>query len=292
MFEYNAFHIAPWGHELVVYFTLIGIVAFTYILASVPAVVEGGDAFAKVQKPGYILVFIALLVCAVLLITDLGQPQRFMNILIYHHWSSPLVWGSVLLIGFGACSALALFSTLVRPDQNLLRWAALLGSILAVGFPLYTGLDLAGNQGRVLWHDPMVPVLFVALSASSGAGVVAVLGMLVGDSANNRMYGVLRRVIFWASLATLAMFVLMWVRLNYGNAQEMQIMAMINDGLGFEYWGLSLFCAGILPALLSGIRAVRNNPMMIALAGVLAIVGAYAYRDIIMHAGQLPQLYY
>lgn len=292
MFEYNAFHIAPWGHELVVYFTLIGIVAFTYILASVPALVEGGEAFAKVQRPGYILAFVVLLLCGVLLITDLGQPQRFLNILIYHHWSSPLVWGSVLLIGFGACCALALYSTMIKHDRNLLRWAALIGSILAVGFPLYTGLDLAGNQGRVLWHDPMIPVLFLALSASSGAGVVAVLGMLVGDSANSRLYGTLRRIIFWASLATLAMFVLMWVRLNYGNAQEMQVMAMINDEFGFKYWGLTLLGGIIIPAVLTGVRALRNNPVMIALAGVLAIVGAYAYRDIIMHAGQLPQLYY
>lgn len=291
MFEYNQFNIAPWGHELVIYFTLIGTIAMTYILASVPALVEGGDAFTKVQKPAYILAFIALLVCGVLLVTDLGQPQRFMNVLIYHHMSSPLVWGSILLLGFGASLALALYATMIKQDQNLLRWAALIGSILAVGFPLYTGLDQAGNQGRVLWHDPMIPLLYTALSATSGAAVVAVIGMAV-DAGNERMFNVLRRVIFWGAMASLVMFVMMWVRLNYGTAEEMQVMGIISDEFGFKYWVVTLLGGMIVPAVLTGIKALRSNPAIVTVAGILALIGAYAYRDIIMHAGQLPQLYY
>lgn len=293
MFEYTHFNIAPWGHELVTYFWLIGAIAMTYILASVPVLTTGmGDAFAKVQKPAYVLAFVALLVCGVLLITDLGQPQRFMNILIYHHMSSPLVWGSILLLGFGACLALALYSLFIKKDENLLRWAALIGSVLAVGFPLYTGLDQAGNQGRVLWHDPMIPLLYASLSATSGAAVVAALGMAVGEAGNARLYGILRRVVFWSVLATAVMFVLMLVRLNYGNAQEQQVMGIINSEMSFEFWVMTLLVGILAPLVLMLIKGIREQAAVVTLAGLLGLVGAYTFRAIIMYGGQLPQLYY
>jgi len=88
------------------------------------------------------------------------------------------------------------------------------------------------------------------------------------------------------------MFVLMWVRLNYGNAQEQQVMGIINGEFSFKYWGLTFLVGILAPLALTGIKAVRGNPVVVAVAGVLALIGAYTYRDIIMLAGQLPQLYY
>lgn len=293
MFEFNAFNIAPWGHELVIYFWLIGTIGMTYILASVPVLTTGtSEAFAKVQKPAYILAFIALLVCGVLLITDLGQPQRFMNILIYHHMSSPLVWGSILLLGFGACMALVLFSLFIKSDENLLRWAALIGSILAVGLPLYTGLDQAGNQGRVLWHDPMIPLLYTSLSVTSGAAVLAAIGLVMGEGGNTGLYALLRRVLFWSLLATTVMFVLMLVRLNYGTAQEQQVMGIINSEMGFEFWVMTLLVGILVPLALVFIRGIRDQAVVVTVAGILGLVGAYTFRAVIMYGGQLPQLYY
>ena len=49
------------------------------------------------------------------------------------------------------------------------RKLAVLGSLLAVGLPIYTGFDLTVHQNRPVWNTPLMPVLFVALSLVSGA---------------------------------------------------------------------------------------------------------------------------
>ena len=291
MFEYTDYNIAPWGWELAVYFFLVGTAAMVFVLSAAPNTVGGKlSVFQPVQKPGAVLSLLILVVSAILLIWDLGQPGRFLYPLIYFHAGSPVSWGTVLLVLFGL-SILWFAYGLYSEKTGLLRPVGILGSLLALTMPLYTGWDLMAQQARELWHSPSIPVLFVILSASSGAALMALIMQLAGKM-NEQTTGLLRTILLFSVSATLVLFVAESLRMLYGSAEEQQAWELINSEYALRYWLLTLIVGIIAPLGLLLSRALARSSVLVTVAGVLGAVGAYTFREVILYAGQLPMMSY
>ncbi|HHH39703.1 MAG TPA: hypothetical protein ENK50_09025 [Sedimenticola sp.] len=296
MFEYMPYNVAPWGHEITIYFFLIGMAAMTFVYASAPAVygnLFGGtarEAMEPFQVTGMILSLILLLICGPLLIADLGQPERFLYPILYFHWTSPLSWGSLFLPLFGVCIVAYLFAMMIK-KTGWLKPIGIVGSLLALAMPLYTGLDLMVQQARELWSNPTIPVLFVILSVSSGTALVALVQRITGKMTPQSVE-LLHWFLYLAVAVTFALFLAEWVVLNYGSAEKQQIWQIINSEYGFEYWGLTFLIGIVAPLILVAIPRLGRNPNLLTLAAVLSAVGAYSFRAVLIYAGQLGQLYY
>ncbi|WP_275097890.1 NrfD/PsrC family molybdoenzyme membrane anchor subunit [Sedimenticola hydrogenitrophicus] len=293
MFEYMEYNIAPWGAEIVIYFFLIGVAAMTFVYAAAPAVfgnVFGGVAksMEPFQKVGLIASFVLLLICGPLLIMDLGQPSRFLYPILYFHWTSPLSWGSLFLPLFGLC-IIGFYFGLVKGNQGLMRVTGILGSLLALSMPLYTGLDLMVNQTRELWSNPTIPLLFVILSMSSGTAVVAVI-QLVRGQLNAQAVEFLHAFLYLALAVTFALFLAEWVVLNYGTGEKQQAWEIINQQFGFKYWGMTFLIGILAPLVLVAMPKLGRDPRILTLAAVLSAVGAYSFREVLIYAGQLTQI--
>lgn len=110
-----------------------------------------------------------------LLISDLGRPERFLNMLRVFKVTSPMSVGSWILSANGALiapAALAAFSSRVpRP----LRFAGPLAALAGPGLSTYTGVLIA-NSAIPVWSEARreLPFLFAAGSAAS-AGAAATL---------------------------------------------------------------------------------------------------------------------
>ncbi|MGE4280136.1 MAG: NrfD/PsrC family molybdoenzyme membrane anchor subunit [Magnetospirillum sp.] len=291
MFEYNWHHIAPWGWELSVYFFLIGTAGMAYALATAPVMFGGRfDALRPLQLPGLILAFIIVLICGPLLIHDLGQPTRFLYPIIYFHWTSPLSWGSVFLLMFSAC--VVLFWWFDRSGNSApLKPLAIVGSLLGLSMPLYTGNDLMVQTTREVWATPWIPVLFVVLSVTSGAAALAVIAML-RKTDDDDASKILHAVMLSGVATTLFLFLGLLLSFLYGS-EEMQLgWNILNDQFAMQVWLLT-FVVGILAPLALLVRPdIGRRPQILAAAGVASLIGAYAFREVILVAGQLPQLYY
>ena len=291
MFEYTDYTIAPWGVELAIYFFLIGTAAMVFILAAAPQVFGGAArALAPMQFPATVIALVITVVCAPLLIMDLGQPGRFLYPIIYFRATSPLSWGSVLLILFGL-SMIAFLYGLYRGEAPWLRTVGIIGSLLALTMPLYTGIDLMANQARELWQSPLVPLLFVILSITSGSAVLAVLAQVWKGSSLDAIQ-LLRRILAASVAITLLMFLIEVVALTFGTQEEQTAWSLINSEYGTRFWLLTLLVGTILPLVLLLPRALADRPALVAIAGVAGAVGSYTFREVILYAGQLPQLYY
>ena len=111
----------------------------------------------------------------VLLIDDLGRPERFYNMLRVFKPTSPLSMGSWLLFAFGPASVGAagceVLGVLPRVGRTAEAVAAALGPFIAT----YTAVLLA-DTAVPAWHDARreLPFVFAAGAATSaGAAVVA-----------------------------------------------------------------------------------------------------------------------
>jgi len=291
MFEYTDYNIAPWGWELAVFFFLVGTAAMTFVFSAAPNTLGGAlRTFEPLQKPGAVAALVILAVCGVLLIADLGQPARFLYPILYFHASSPLSWGALLFVLFGACMVVFVYA-LFTGATNLLRPVGIAGSLLALTMPLYTGWDLMAQQARELWHSPSIPLLFVVLSASSGAALMALISFVRGGM-SEQTTRVVRMILLGAVALTLVLFVSETLRMVYGSEEEQQAWQIIGSELGLRFWLLTLLIGIVAPLVLLLAPPLARSPGLVTLSGVMAAIGAYTFRDVILYAGQLPMLSY
>lgn len=286
MGDFNVFHIMPWSGAYSIYFFLIGISACMFFFS---ALSWYRPEFKEIRLASDNISFGLLVVSGILLIGDLTQPMRFLNMVnpVYLQFTSPLAWGSLDLISFGVVSVLYFYSIhKTGSDEALSRKLAILGALLGLGLPIYTGFDLTVHQNRPVWNTPLMPVLFVALSFLSGAALATFIAK--GD----QLLGMLRRFMLWSGGAVAAMLVSLLGTTAYGGSgSELTFMFMTSGTLGAIFVGLGILLGTVAPiGVLLTTSGRQQSGMM--LAGGLLLVGGLALRYSILIGGQIVQTYF
>jgi formate-dependent nitrite reductase membrane component NrfD len=176
-------HRPHWKWLVISYFFLGGIAGASYVVASL-ADLAGGRANARIARAGRYLSFAALLPCPLLLILDLGRPERFLHMLRVVKLRSPMSLGTWGLLLFSACSTLAAGGQAARdgllPARPLAavptRGVGLLGTLPALFVSGYTGVLLAATAVP-LWTKSylLLGPLFLASALSSAAAALTAL---------------------------------------------------------------------------------------------------------------------
>lgn len=285
MGDFNIFHHMPWSSAYSIYFFTIGISAALFFMSTLSWYRE---EFKTLRSSAFYLSFVLLAVSGLLLIGDLSKPARFLNIMnpAYLNFSSPLAWGGLNLISFGAVSV-AYFFMMRKNDDGMSRKLAVLGSLLAVGLPIYTGFDLTVHQNRPVWNTPLMPILFVALSLVSGAAVASFLA-----GANEKLLVMLRSFMLWSAAAVGAMLVSLLGTTAYGGTgEELTFMFMTSGTLGMIFIGVGILLGTAAPILLL-LAPFGRQQGGVMLAALLLLVGGMALRYSILVGGQIVQTYF
>src|SRR5216110_1934262 len=104
-YDYPVLKAPVWKWEIVWYFFFGGLAAGCYVLASIAALF-GSREDRAVARAGYYLSLLSLLPCPMLLIKDLGRPERFLNMLRIFKVKSPMSMGVWGLLSFSLFSGL------------------------------------------------------------------------------------------------------------------------------------------------------------------------------------------
>ena len=285
MGDYNIFHHMPWSSAYSIYFFTIGISAALFFMS---ALSWYRAEFRALRASAFYLSFVLLAVSGLLLIGDLSKPARFLNTMnpAYLSFSSPLAWGALNLVAFGAVSV-AYFFMMRKENEAMSRKLAVLGSLLALGLPIYTGFDLTVHQGRPVWNTPLMPILFVALSLVSGA---AVASFLAGKQ--EKLLVMLRQIMLWSGAAVAAMLISLLGTTAYGGTgEELTFMFMTSGTLGMIFIGIGFLLGTAAPILLL-LAPFGRQQGGVMLAALLLLVGGMALRYSILVGGQIVQTYF
>jgi formate-dependent nitrite reductase membrane component NrfD len=255
-----------WTWEIPTYF-------FTGGLAGASAVLSSGARLTgneKLARTALYVGAVADLVSPVLLISDLGRPERFHHMLRVVKVTSPMNLGSwVLLVSGGASTTAAALQFLGRFKP--LRIAASIVAGLA-GPPLatYTGVLLADTAVPV-WHDGRqeLPWIFGA-SAAASAGATACLFLDPRDA------GPARRLAVAGVLAEGGLMQAMELRL--GQAGEVYHQGAAGK-LSWAAKGLATVGAALLA------RRGRKSRAAAVLGGTLVCAGELCVRWAVFKAG-------
>lgn len=278
-----------WYWWIVFYFFIGGIAAGAFLIAAL------SDLFADhanraVVRIGYLLAAPLAAVCGVLLILDLGEPQRFWHMLwnvstnqpAFKYWS-PMSYGSWLLAGFSLFSGLAFLLALAEwrgmtrgGTGPLGKVVAAIGVVFAIGFGSYTGALLNATNQRVWGDTTILGALFMASAVSTGiATIVLILSFLRARS------GLAVERLERADVIAIVVEIVLLLALVLLLARVDRANPLISGWLGIAFWGGTLLLGLLIPLVLY-LRPRALGALTPAIASVLGLVGGFALRYVIL----------
>jgi hypothetical protein len=255
-----------WTPEVPLYFWSGGVAGASAGLA-LGAGLRGNDELAR---RAWAASLAGIAVSPPLLISDLGRPERFLNMLRMLKVTSPMSVGSWILAATGPAVAVAAanaWSGRLERSARVARPAA-----AALGLPLSTyTAALVANTSVPVWHESraLLPFVFAA-GAGASAGAVAVA------ATPPRAASPARRLAIGAGVAELAAAAAMERRL--GSLGE-----PYRRGRAGRYARTAKALTAVGAALI-GAAGARSRPLAAA-GAVLVAGGALAERFSVFHAG-------
>jgi Polysulphide reductase, NrfD len=160
-----------WKPEIPFYFYTGGLGGASAGLALL-AELRGNEVLAR---RAWLTALAGISVSPALLISDLGKPARFLNMLRMFKVTSPMSVGSWLLATSGSVTAVAVGSELTGFYPGVGRVAKVASAALGMPLATYTA-GLVANTSVPAWHNARFTLPFVfagSSAASAGAAAVA-----------------------------------------------------------------------------------------------------------------------
>jgi hypothetical protein len=255
-----------WTPEIPAYFFTGGLAGASSVLSLV-ARATGNDTLAR---RSLWVGAAAELVSPALLISDLGRPERFLNMFRVFKVTSPMSIGSWILgVSGGATMTAALLEATGR--LKLVRLAAeLVSGVTGAPLSVYTA-TLVSNTAIPVWHEARkeLPFLFGS-SAVASAGAAAAIVVPPAEA------GPARRLAVGSVLVENALFQLMEQRLG-------MLGEPYSQGEAGKYKKVALGCTLSGAALLGTLG--RRSRLAAAAGGALVLAGEVAVRWSVFKAG-------
>ena len=175
--EVRSYHGQPvlkepvWTWEIPLYFYTGGLAGASAGLA-VLSELRGNEVLAR---RAWAAALVGVTVSPALLISDLGRPMRFLNMLRMFKVTSPMSVGSWVLTASGGATTVSAANSLLGMFPRLARVAKPISALLGLPLATYTGA-LVANTAIPAWHEARQGLPFVFGSgAALSAGALAVM---------------------------------------------------------------------------------------------------------------------
>ena len=278
-----------WRWLIILYFFFGGLAGGCYVLASMLDLM-GRPSDRPLARLGYLLAFPTVVVCGILLIADLGRPERFWHMMLQSATWRPMLktyspmslgaWGLLVFGGFAFLSFLGALAdggrrrgfAFLSPPAPIGVIVSVLGGLAGFFLVSYTGVLLAVTN-RPIWSDTtLLGAVFLVSSASTSIALLLLLGssrvFLVGGLKALQRFDM---IVLGLELLTLAALVV-----SLGSLARVWLNA----------WGallvLGVVGIGIVVPLL--LHAGAHTPVSptARLAAVLVLLGGFLLRVVIV----------
>ena len=285
MLDYQVFHTVPWGMKIAVYFWLVGASAGSFIISSL-GWVFGIKKYKPVALPASITAIILLLIVPIILILDLGKPERFWYLLRPDFWhaASPMAWGTLLIMAYPG--AMLIYSWFVYKENEFQAkvWG-LFSIILAISTHWYTGVVMELNPSREINHTSIAPLLFLTGAFISGIGFLITILFIrnfflpTEKKIGKDMLTGMGRLMAWGLAFDLFLIFSELLQMSYGTADEIVALNHILLGVfSVQFLWLEVIFGLIVPLIIlfSGLgRSIAG----VVIASILVDVGVMAMRQ-------------
>jgi formate-dependent nitrite reductase membrane component NrfD len=240
--------------------------------------------FKPLAKTAAIVAPLSFAVGMLFLLIDLGQPLRAWRLFLNFNPTSAISWGTWFLNIFFVFSLVYAW-LLIKGEDEKAKKLAYAGLPFAFLVATYTGMLLHQAPGRILWHNAMLPWLFLLGGLISS---IALVILLSAGRQNRTILVKLARFVVWLVLLELVMVFLEIITLFTGGTETVTtVKALLSGSYGLLFWGVQIFVGAAIPVFIL-LRNKTSGPAQ-AIACMLILMGIYAMRYIVVVGGQIIQ---
>jgi formate-dependent nitrite reductase membrane component NrfD len=275
-------HPAPWGWRVSSYFLSKGVAAGAMLLAVLLLGLDARSSALADVIPG-LLALVGIALTGVFLVWDLKRPDRFYYLFTRPQWRSWLAIGAQCINVAALTAALFTLAAVAGWDgaRDVLRWLLIPGAVVLAG---YTAFLFNQCEGRDLWQSPLLLPHTVINALVAGAAALGIIGLFVDAPAE------LSRALAWVLLGgVLASGVVIGLDVfgkHPTRQAERAALNMRRDLFARRFWIGGIATGLAAPALLTAAFLAAGGGALLAIAGLLAMVGLWFYEDAWVRAGQ------
>jgi tetrathionate reductase subunit C len=297
---HNVFHHESVSLLIAIYFHIVGLHAGCSIV-SISATLLGKEAYKPVAKIGAILVIVLFTSSIFFLIADLKQPLRFWYLYLHFNPTSPISWGTVCLSAYPLLTGLYIFFLF----QGNKRWSKIMGAISlpsAISVHGYTGFVLGFAKARVLWNTAVMPSYFLCSAMISGVALMLIVAILryqftyqdrtVEERETDRHIIKLLGIWMAAFMITNVFYVFSDITVMYYHTEDaFETVELVRLGkFAFLYIWVDNIMGNVVPTIIILFRRTRESHFFLFIAAVLASIGVFVMRYVIVFGGQYVPL--
>ena len=280
--------VVSWGMYIFTFAFFIGLSAGGLIMAS-SAEVFGIKALKPLSRLGVLSAAACVTVAALMIIPDLGRPDRILNIFIHPNWTSPLIW-DILIISVYFVFSVVDFAVLQRHEsepttlRRTVRVLAYVGLPTAVLLHSVTAWIFGLQIARTWWNTSLMAPLFVVSAILSGTALVTLLALAAerwgGLNLPDDTRRWLRGFITVALIVDLFFVGCDYITVLWGNvpADRSALNLVLPGGSWSWIFWTEWIVGGVIPLSLLLVPRLRKVQGSLGLAASLAIVGVLAFR--------------
>jgi Fe-S-cluster-containing dehydrogenase component/formate-dependent nitrite reductase membrane component NrfD len=231
--------------------------------------------------------FIALTL--VLLVADLKRPDRALFLVLKPNPTSWLVWGGYILGIFGLIEA-AWFISALLGLTDVLRWLIIPALLFGAFGAGYTAFLLGQAEGRDFWQSPLLLPILLVQAVIAGASA---LGLLSWPLSTGNTISTTLAIILLSSIVLHIFLIMIEVFGSHSNSHVTTAAHFMRSGRTKDIFWWPFFALGsLLPIALLCIALFVPGAQsaLLAFAGMLALIGLFAYEHCFVIAGQIVPL--
>lgn len=285
-------HLAIWRWEVPVYLFLGGLAAGLLVISSMSLILRQRAINKPTVKRAALLAPVLLSLGMFFLFLDLAFKVHVWRFYTAFVWTSPMSWGSWMLVVFYPFSVLqamvvykeelkAKFGGLGFLDvaEEHLEKIAVVNAHIGVGVGVYTGILLATFYARPLWSNAVLGLLFLL----SGLSAAAALMLWMAPETEKRIYS--RLDMYLLSLEGFALTVFIIGGLT-GDANRAQAMwAFLTGPYAPAFFSITLLGGLLVPLVLETLETLGKTRYTFFVP-LLVLIGSLSLRFILVFAGQ------
>ena len=292
--------VISWGAYIVTFAFFVGLSAGGLIVSS-SAEVFGVKALKPLSRLGLLTALASISCAGLMIIPDLGRPDRLLNLFIYPQWHSPLIWDVGIITTYFIFSAVDL--TILHRREHSPTGPAKTARVLAyIGLPTAVLLHsitawIFGLQiARTWWNTSLMAPVFVVSAILSGTALVALVALAAQWFGHielpARTWQALTTLIAVSLCVDLFLVACDYITILWGNVprQRAALNLILPGGSWQTVFWLEWVVGGVVPLLVLFVPRLRASRILVGIACVLVLVGVYAYRIELVVGGMVRPL--
>jgi len=287
-----------WGFYIANFTYMVGVAAGG-VMVVLPYYLHNYKAYGKITVMGEFLAIASVVVCLLLVVVDLGQPKRILNVWLYPTPHSVLFWDTIVLNGYLFLNILVGWNAL-EAERNGVHYQKWLKPFIYISIPwavsihTVTAYLYSGLPGRHFWLTAILAPRFLASAFAAGPSLLILLCLFVRNTTNfdpgKEQIQSLGKTVAYA-ICINVFFFLCEIFVSFysnipGHMHPIQYLFGGIDGHNLMVpWMWSSMALMVIGIILTVNPSTRKNEVTLAFACTFIIIGTWIDKALGMIAG-------